>query len=116
MAQIKQVQIGADYYDLENRYIEITGASGTLTDAQLGILQASDNNFIIANGIMLKLVSKSASRLGYQAITAGTTSSNHCIITISTKNYTITSDTLATQSYVDNAISGAVDDAIADSY
>lgn len=116
MAQIRQVLVGTDYYDLDNRYIEITGASGTLTENQLGILQASDKNFVVANGVILRLVAKNATQLCYQAIASGTTSSNQCVVTISSREYVITADTLATQSYVDTAIGGAIEDAIAALY
>ena len=47
---VKQIQINNTNYDLDNRYIFLNGkqgSSGTLTNDQLAILQASPQNYII---------------------------------------------------------------------
>lgn len=109
MPNIKQIQSVEEgqstvqNYDLDNRYIELTGTSGTLTADQLALLQASTKNYILYNSSMYRLRYDNGSQLYYQCL-----KSNKYLcyfnIVISSRAYTYTeisledNDTKVTQS------------------
>ena len=123
MPVIRQIQsidesTSTEYlYDLENRSITLSATSGTLTDDQLAILQASEDNYIkYSDGRLFKFVSNANSKLYYQRLTATDNVNQYFEITISTKAYKLTTTALATQSWTNTQIQTAIGDAIAASY
>lgn len=106
---IKQVKLGGVSYDLDNRSITLTSTSGTLTTDQLAILQASDQNYIISGVGKFVLTTKDSTKLYYSREDAPSLASSGWEITIATRAYTLVSNgTIATQTYVDNAIGAAI--------
>ena len=74
-------------FDLDNRYIEISGTSGTLTTDQLAILQASNQNYIINGGYVYRQTFQDSSTLAYKSIANSEGINKYITITISSGAY-----------------------------
>ena len=101
MAKINQVKISSTTYDLDNRYVELSATSGTLTTDQLALLQASNQNYIVyvtgGNSLTLRLMTVTSTALTYGRIsptTSGSPTVYSCIVTISSRAYSITNNTV----------------------
>ena len=77
-------------------YITISGTSGTLTENQLAILQASKNNYIVSGSYVYRLVSGDSTTLYYQRIAATTNKNQYFTITVSNRNFSYTDTALST--------------------
>ena len=76
-------------HDLDNRYIELSAASGTITSDQLAVLQESNKNYIkYSDGGFLTLIFEDATYLYYARNTAGSSSKYYIRITKSSGAYT----------------------------
>jgi len=76
-------------FDLDNRYIELTGTSGTLTTDQLALLQASNQNYIIySGGGKLTKINEDNTYLYYARQTTASSTKYYIIITKSSRAFT----------------------------
>ena len=103
MSKIRQIEgIGSganNVYDIDNRYISIDSTTTVLTEAQLGILQASDKNFILYNSdTIYRLAQKSSNSLTYENFYTGVSGTNpvtkNIVVQISTRQVSFYSKTL----------------------
>ena len=84
---IKRIKIDGVTYDLENRSIVLSTATGTLDSEQLQTLQSSDNNYIIYNDIRYNLYIDDGTTRIYSNVQA--TTSTYINITLSTGAYEV---------------------------
>lgn len=99
MAQVRQVKLGTDYYDLDNRFITLTETSGTLTTAQLAVLQASDQNYIVYGDGIFRLVYATSSELWYQRFLSTSATNGWFKITISSRAFAYTTEQFVTSAF-----------------
>ena len=106
---IKQVNDGNTTHDIDNRSVTLSSTSGTLTDAQLAILKASQQNYIInGDGYIFRLVAPSATTYTYQRWAHASKKSQICTVTLSTKGYVFGEVTYVTTTDLQNAIGDAI--------
>ena len=100
MASIKQVKLGTDLYDLDNRCITVSASAGTLTEEEMAILRASSQNYVLyhtgTNSLELRLttVSDDGNTLSYARVspTIGSAPTIYKFtVTVSTRAFTLTS-------------------------
>lgn len=104
MAQVRQVKLGTDYYDLDNRFITLTATSGTLTTDQLAVLQASDQNYIVYGDGIFRLVYATSSELWYQRFLSASATNGWIKVTISSRAFAYTTEQFVTSAFKNVAV------------
>ena len=118
--ELKSIMVGDDYYKVPSapQVVEITNVpntatSGTLTQDQIEILQASNQNYIIFNNELFRLNDKQHNE-GYLVYSHNGHDTTGCFfqkcitITLSTRGWVLEEQENASKTYVDNAIGTAL--------
>lgn len=106
IVQIQDYQ--GNLHDLDNRYITLSAASGTLSADDLSVLQASSKNYIIYSDKIYKLTSSNGSALQYSREDAINNTHETITVTVSSGTFEYSVIDIVSSSTVEDITNQAV--------